>query len=140
MRFLVLVKPGFDTIDHKPDAELVGKMGKFNEEMAAAGVMLAADGLHPTTRSARIRYPGGRPTVIDGPFTETKELVGGFWIIQAKNRDEAIEWMKRAPFGETEEIEIREIYETDDFLNDLGLDLPEVRERELRLRAELGGT
>ncbi len=137
MRFIVLVKPGPEAESGRlPDAAMFEAMGKFNDEMVAAGVMLAADGLHPTSKGARIRYAGGRPTVVDGPFTETKELIGGFWILQVKSRDEAIEWMKRAPFGETEEVEIREIWELEDFGDLL---LPETRERELRLRAEVQG-
>ncbi len=138
MRFMVLVKPGPEAESGRlPDPAMFEAMGKFNDEMVAAGVMLAADGLHPTSKGARIRYAGGRPTVVDGPFTESKELIGGFWILQVKSRDEAIEWMKRAPFGEVEEVEIREIWE----LEDLGdLLLPETRERELRQRAETQGS
>ena len=138
MRVMVLVKATMESErGDLPEPAMFEAMGKFNDEMVAAGVMLAADGLHPTSKGARIRYAGGRPTVVDGPFTESKELIGGFWIIQVKSRDEAIEWMKRAPFGETEEVEIREIWELEDLGDQL---LPETRERELRQRAELQGT
>jgi hypothetical protein len=134
---MVLVKPGAEAESGRiPDPAMIEAMGKFNEEMVQAGVMLAADGLRPTSDGVRMRYPGGRPTVVDGPFTETKELIGGFWILQVKSRDEAIEWMKRAPFGETEEIEIRPIWEFEDFRDQL---LAETRERELRLRPQQQG-
>jgi len=137
MRFVVLVKPGPEAeAGRLPDPAMFEAMGKFNDEMVSAGVMLAAEGLHPTSKGARIRYAGGRPSVVDGPFTESKELIGGFWILQVKSRDEAIEWMKRAPFGETEEVEIREIWELEDLGDQM---LPETRERELRQRAELQG-
>jgi hypothetical protein len=133
MRFMVIVKGSPDSESGKmPAPELFEEMGKFNEEMAKAGVMLAGEGLHPSSKGARIRFDGKQRTVIDGPFTEAKELVGGFWIIQVRSVDEAIEWMKRSPFQEGE-IEIRQVYETDDFGDNL---LPETRDRELRMRAE----
>ena len=134
MRFMVLVKANQDSeAGVLPDAKLLADMGKYNEELVKAGVMLAGEGLHPSSKGARIRFDGKQRTVIDGPFTEAKELVGGFWIIQVKSKEEAIEWMKRSPFQEGE-IEIRQVFETEEFGDDL---LPETRERELRLRAEL---
>ena len=136
MRFMVIVKGSPESESGKmPPPEVFEEMGKFNEEMAKAGVMLAGEGLHPTSKGVRIRFDGKQRTVIDGPFTEAKELVGGFWIIQVRSKDEAIEWMKRSPFQEGE-IEIRQVFETEEFGDDL---LPETRERELRLRAELEG-
>ena len=133
MRFMVIVKGSPDSEAGKmPPPEVFEEMGKFNEEMAKAGVMLAGEGLHPTSKGARIRFDGKQRTVIDGPFTEAKELVGGFWIIQVRSKDEAIEWMKRSPFQEGE-IEIRQIFETEEFGDNLA---PETRERELRMRAE----
>lgn len=138
MRFMVLVKPGPEAESGRmPDMAKLEEMGKFNDEMVRAGVMLAADGLHPSSKGVRISYAGGRPTVVDGPFTETKELIGGFWILEVKSLDEAIEWMKRAPFGDAETVEIREVWELEDFGDLL---LPETRERELRMRAELQGS
>jgi hypothetical protein len=107
-------------------------MGKFNEEMVKAGVMLAGEGLHPTSKGARIRYAGKQPTVTQGPFAVTGDLVAGFWLIQVKSRDEAIEWMKRAPFDGGSEIEIRQVFDAEDFGEAL---TPELREQEQRLRA-----
>jgi hypothetical protein len=134
MRFMVIVKGNPDSEAGKmPPPEVFEEMGKFNEELAKAGVMLAGEGLHPSSKGARIRFDGKQRTVIDGPFTEAKELVGGFWIIQAKSKEEAIEWMKRSPFQDGE-IEIRQVYETEEFGDNLA---PETRERELRLRAQL---
>jgi hypothetical protein len=115
-----------------PDQKLLTEMGKFNEELAKAGVMLAGEGLHPSSKGARVRFSGNNRTVIDGPFTEAKELVAGFWVWQVKSKEEAIEWLKRAPFDETE-VEIRQVYETEDFGDVL---TPELREQEDRLRAE----
>jgi len=134
MRFMVIVKntPEQDGAGTLPPPELFEEMGKFNEEMAKAGVMLAGEGLHPSAKGARMRFDGKQRTVIDGPFTEAKELVGGFWIIQVKSKAEAIEWMKRSPFQDGE-IEIRQVYETEEFGDAI---LPETRERELRMRAE----
>ncbi len=97
-----------------PSEEILSRMGKFNEELVKAGVMLAAEGLHASSKGARVRFSGGRRTVIDGPFTEAKELVAGFWLWQVKSKEEAIEWLKRAPFDETE-VEIRQVYETEEF-------------------------
>ena len=127
MRVLVLVKANEDSEKGlMPTKELVEEMGKFNDELVKAGVMLAADGLHPSSKGKRVRFEGTKKTVIDGPFTETKELVAGFWIWQVKSIDEAVEWLKRAPFGGgaagrggAPEIEIRPIFEEADFLDAL---------------------
>jgi hypothetical protein len=116
-----------------PDQEILSKMGKFNEGMVKAGVMLAGEGLHATSKGARIKFSGGRTTVTDGPFTESKELIAGFWLIQVKNKDEAIAWMKRAPFDGGTVIEIRQVFEADDFGPNL---TPELRDQEARLRAQ----
>ena len=119
-----------------PDQALLEAMGKFNEELAAAGIMLAGEGLQPSAKGARVHFKGNDRTVIDGPFAETKELIAGFWIWQCKSRDEAIAWVKRCPnpFNEESEIEIRQVFELDDFGAELS---PELRESEERLRAEL---
>jgi hypothetical protein len=116
-----------------PDVKLFAEMGNFNEELVKAGVMLAAEGLQPSSKGARVRFSGGKRTVIDGPFTEIKELVAGFWLWQVKSKDEAIEWLKRAPFHDTE-VEIRQVYETEDFGAEF---TTELREQEERLRAEM---
>src|SRR5947209_19141933 len=115
-----------------PDAKILTEMGKFNEELVKAGVMLAGEGLQPTSKGKRVKFSGGTPTVIDGPFTESKELVAGFWLWQVKSMDEAVEWLKRAPFGGGTEIEIRRVFETEDFGDNL---TPELRESEERMRA-----
>jgi hypothetical protein len=109
-------------------------MGKFNEEMVKAGVMLAGEGLHPTSKGARIRFSGAQRTVSHGPFAVTSDLIAGFWLIQVKSRDEAIEWMKRAPFDGGAEIEIRQVFDAEDFGEAL---TPELREQETRLRAQV---
>jgi hypothetical protein len=116
MRFMVIVKasPESETGQLPSDADLAA-MGKYNEELVKNGVMLAGEGLHPSSRGARIRFTGKQRQVIDGPFSETKELVAGFWLIQAKSRDEAIEWVKRAPFDGGAEVEIRQVFELEDF-------------------------
>jgi hypothetical protein len=116
-----------------PDTKILEAMGKFNEEMVKAGVMLAGEGLQPTSKGARLKFSGGKATVTDGPFTESKELIAGFWLIQAKSMDEAVAWMKRAPFDGGTQIEIRQVFETEDFGAEL---TPEIREREERLRAK----
>jgi hypothetical protein len=137
MRFMVLVKANKDSeAGVLPDKKLLTEMGKFNEELAKAGVMLAGEGLQPSSKGARVKFSGGRRTVVDGPFTETKELIAGFWLWQVKSMDEAIEWAKRCPFppeGEAE-IEIRQVFEADDFGAEF---TPELREQEERLRAQL---
>src|SRR5216684_57937 len=115
MRFMVLVKANKDSeAGVLPDAKILTTMGKFNEELVKAGVMLAGEGLHASSKGARVKFSGGKKTVIDGPFAETKELVAGFWLWQVKSREEAIEWLKRAPFDDTE-VEIRQVFETADF-------------------------
>jgi hypothetical protein len=137
MRFMILVKATKDSEAGKmPDETMLAEMGKFNEELVKAGVMLAGEGLHPSSKGARVRFSGTKRTVVDGPFTETKELVAGFWLWQVKSREEAIEWVKRCPNpmpGESE-IEIRQIFEAEDFGAAL---TPELREQEERLRAKL---
>ena len=131
MRFMVLVKASEESeAGALPSQEMLAEMGKYNEELANAGVMLAGEGLHPSSRGVRIRFPERK--VIDGPFAETKELIAGFWLIQAKSLDEAIEWVKRAPMEETE-LEIRPVFEADDFGDEF---TPELREQEERLRAQ----
>jgi len=135
MRFMVLVPANADSeAGVLPDQEILSKMGKFNEEMVKAGVMLAGEGLQASSKGARIKYSGGKTTVTDGPFTESKELIAGFWLIQVKNKDEAIAWMKRAPFDGGTVIEIRQVFETEDFGPEL---TPELRAQEERQRAQL---
>jgi len=134
MRVMVLVKANEDSeAGVLPSAELFEKMGAFNEELVKAGVMLAGDGLQPSSKGVRVRFSGGQTTVIDGPFAETKELVAGYWVWQVKSLEEAIDWLKRAPFEETE-VEIRPHFEAEDFGDALP---PEIREREERLRGEV---
>ena len=117
-----------------PSTELIEKMTKYNEELVKAGVMLAGEGLTPTSRGARVKFEGKKRTVIDGPFTESKELVAGFWIWQVKSLDEAIEWIKRAPFDGGVQIELRPIFEAEDFGKEL---TPELRAKEAALRAKI---
>jgi hypothetical protein len=137
MKFMVIVKASPESEAGKmPSEELLTEMGKFNEELVKAGVMLAGEGLHPSSKGARIRYSGTKRTVIDGPFAETKELVAGFWLIQVKSKEEAIEWMKRCPNpmeGESE-IEIRQVFEAEDFGAEF---TPELRAQEDRMREEI---
>ena len=132
MRFMVVVKANKDSeAGALPDAKILSDMTKFNEELVKAGVMLAGEGLQPSSKGVRVKFgPGDRKTVIDGPFAETKELIAGFWIWQCKSLDEATEWLKRAPFGGGEEVEIRQVFEPDDFGPNL---TPEVRAREERV-------
>jgi hypothetical protein len=137
MRFMVIVKANKDSeAGALPSGEMLARMGAFNEELAKAGVMLAGEGLQPSSKGCRLRFDeGGRRTVTDGPFTETKELIAGFWIIQARSREEAIEWMSRAPFGDGEELEIRQVFEASDFPEDI---FPaEAQEAEEALRERL---
>jgi hypothetical protein len=137
MRFMVLVKANQDSeAGVLPDEKLLTAMGKYNEELVKAGVMLAGDGLHPSSKGARVRFSGSKRTVIDGPFSETKELIAGFWMIQVKSKEEAIEWVKRCPNpmnGESE-IEIRQVFEATDFGDAF---TPELREAEERLAAQM---
>jgi hypothetical protein len=115
MRFMVMVRADKNSeAGVLPSQELLTAMGKYNEDLARAGVLLAGEGLHPSSKGARVRFSGEKRTVIDGPFAEAKELIAGFWLIQAKSKDEAIEWVKRAPFAEGE-LEIRQVFETEDF-------------------------
>lgn len=131
MRFMVLVKADKSTeAGVMPTRELLAEMGKFNEELAKAGVMLAGEGLQPTSKGARVRFNGNKRTVIDGPFAETKELVAGYWLWQVRSKEEAIEWLKRAPFREGE-VEIRQVFEAEDFGEEF---TPELREQEERVR------
>jgi hypothetical protein len=116
MRFMIIVKATTDSeAGVIPSEQLLSEMGKFNEELAKAGVLLAAEGLHPTSKGARVKISGSKRTVIDGPFAETKELVAGFWIIQVKSKAEAIEWASRVPFADNEVIEVRQVFEASDF-------------------------
>ncbi|HWO72783.1 MAG TPA: YciI family protein [Dehalococcoidia bacterium] len=134
MRFMVIVKGNQQTeAGVMPTESELAEMGAFNEELVKAGKMLAGEGLHPTSKGVKIRYDGDKRTVIDGPFTEAKEIVAGFWIFDFSSKEEAIEWMKKAPFREGE-VEIRQIFEADDFGEAL---TPELREQEERLRAEV---
>ena len=136
MRFMIIVKATQDSeAGVMPKEKLLTEMGKFNEELVNAGVMLAGDGLHPSSKGARVKFSGTKRTVTDGPFAETKELVAGFWIWQCKSKQEAIEWVKRCPNpheGESE-IEIRQVFEAEDFGAEF---TPELREQEERLRAQ----
>jgi hypothetical protein len=134
VRFMVLV-PGSPESEagEMPGTEMLEAMTKYNEELVKAGVMLAGDGLHPTSRGARVRFDGGERTVIDGPFTEAKEIVAGYWIWEVASRDEAIEWLKRAPFDGGVEIELRQVFELDDFGDEL---TPELRDANARLEAQ----
>ena len=136
MRVMVLVKATEESeAGEMPGEELLAAMGRYNEELVKAGVMLAGEGLHPSSKGARVKFSGKDRTVVDGPFTEAKELIAGFWLIQVKSLDEAIEWVKRCPNpmeGESE-IEIRQIFEAEDFGEEL---TPELREQEERLRAQ----
>jgi len=136
MRFMVIVKASKDTeAGVMPSTELLTAMGKFNEEMVKAGIMEAGEGLHPTVKGARLKYSGKEPAVSRGPFGLTGDLVAGFWLIKTKSLDEAIDWMKRAPFDGGSEIEIRQVFSAEDFGEAL---TPELREQEERLRAQAG--
>ena len=137
MRFMVIVKANKDSeAGVMPSEQLLSEMGKFNEELVKAGVMLAGEGLHPSSKGARVKFSGAKRTVIDGPFAETKELIAGFWLWQVKSKEEAIEWVKRCPNpmnGESE-IEIRQVFEAEDFGAEF---TPELRQQEERLRAQM---
>jgi hypothetical protein len=117
-----------------PDKEILTEMGKFNEELVKAGIMLAGEGLQPSSKGKRVRFSEGKTTVIDGPFSETKELIGGFWLWQVRSIEEAVQWLKRAPFRTGDEVEIRQVFELEDFGPAIP---PEVREQEARLRLEI---
>ena len=132
MRFMVIVKANADSeAGIMPGTELLAAMGKFNEELVKAGVMLAGEGLQPRSRGVRAKFEGSKRIVTDGPFAETKELIAGFWLWQCKSKEEAIEWLKRAPFDGGTEIEIRQVFEAEDFGEQF---TPELREQEQRLR------
>jgi len=131
MRVMVIVKANKESeAGVLPKKEMLAEMGKFNEQLAKAGVMLEGEGLHASSQGKRVRFSGDKKSVIDGPFSETKELIAGFWLWQVKSMDEAVEWLKRAPFQDTE-VEIRQVFEADDFGAEL---TPELREQEERVR------
>lgn len=135
MRVMVIVKASRETeAGEMPSKEILTAMGNYNDELVKAGVMLAGEGLHPTSRGKRVRFDGSKRTVIDGPFAESKELIAGFWLWQVKSMDEAVEWLKRAPFDEETEVEIRPVFEDDDFGKEF---TPELRAQEERIRAEI---
>ena len=134
MRFMVIVPAGPESeAGEMPDTEVLEAMNRYNQELVSAGVMLAGEGLHPSSKGVRVRFDGSERTVIDGPFTEAKELIAGYWIWECASRDEAIEWVKRAPFGGGIEIELRQVFETEDFGDEL---TPELREAEHRMREQ----
>ena len=137
MRFMILMKANKDTeAGVLPDMNILTEMGNFNEELVKAGIMLAGEGLHPSSQGARVRLAAGRATVVDGPFTETKELIAGFWLWRCKSKQEAIDWVKRCPTipGVETNIEIRQVYEAEDFGAEF---TPEARAQEERLRATI---
>ena len=135
MRVMVIVKANAESeAGQMPSQEVLATMGDFNEQMVKAGVMLAGEGLHPTARGKRVRFEGSKRTVIDGPFAETKELIAGFWLWQVKSLEEAVEWIKRAPFDGGAELELRPVFEAEDFGAEF---TPELREQEERQRAEM---
>jgi hypothetical protein len=137
MRVMVIVKASKESeAGVLPDAELLTKMGKYNEQLVKAGVMLAGDGLQSSSKGKRMKFSGEKRTVIDGPFAETKELIAGYWMWQVRSIDEAVEWLKRAPFDGGTEVEIRQVFEAADFGENL---TPEAKERGQRLRQELAG-
>jgi hypothetical protein len=135
MKLMILVKADKNSeTGVLPNEKLLTDMGKYNEELVKAGVMLAAEGLHPTSKGARVKFSGGKHTVTNGPFPESRDLIAGFWIWQVKSKEEAIEWIKRAPFGEGAEIEIRQVHEVADFGDAL---TPELKEAEERMAAQM---
>lgn len=139
MRFMIIVKANKDSeAGVMPSEVLLTEMGKFNEELVKAGIMLAGEGLHPSSKGARVKFSGANRMVVDGPFAETKELVAGFWLWQVNSLEEAIEWVKRCPnpTGEESELEIRQVFESEDFGAEF---TPELREQEERQRAEMAG-
>jgi hypothetical protein len=139
VRVMVLIKANSESeADQVPSERLLTEMTRYNEELVKAGIMLAGEGLHPSSKGVRVRFAGGKTSVVDGPFAETKELIAGFWLWQVKSMDEAVEWVKRCPNpdGAESEIEIRPVFETEDFGAEL---TPELREREARMRDQLSG-
>src|SRR5687768_10460872 len=140
MRFMVIVKASKDSENGiMPDQKILEDMGKYNEELAKAGVMLAGEGLHPSSKGARVRFSKGQRTVIDGPFSETKELIAGFWLLQAKSWEEVLEWVKKAPFdgptpdGQEVELEVRQVFEEDEFGEAM---TDQLKEQEARIREQ----
>lgn len=137
MRFMIIVKADKDCeAGVMPSEELLSAMTDYNEELVKAGVMKAGEGLHPSSKGVRVRFDGDKRTVTDGPFAETKELIAGFWLWEVKSKEEAIEWLKRAPFDGGAELEIRQVFEAEDFGDEF---TPELREREDRMRSEIEG-
>jgi len=137
MRCMVVVKANKESeAGVMPSQKLLSEMGKFNEELVKAGVLLAGEGLQPSSKGKRVKFSAANRTVIDGPFTETKELIAGFWLWQVRSMDEAVEWLKRAPFDGGTEVEIRQVFEAEDFGAEL---TPELREQEERLRKQSSG-
>ena len=135
MRFMVIVKASKESeAGVLPDEKILANMGKYNEELAKAGVLLAGEGLHASSKGARVKFSGNERIVMDGPFAETKELIAGFWLWKVNTKEEAIEWLKRAPFDGGTEVEIRQVFEPEDFGRAL---TPELREQEERLRAQV---
>ena len=135
MRVMVIVKANKDSeAGVLPSRELLAEMGKFNEQLAKAGIMLAGEGLQASSKGKRVKFSGTKCTVIDGPFTESKELIAGFWLWQVRSMEEAVEWLKRAPFDGGEEVEIRQVFEPQDFGGEL---TPELRERDERIRQQI---
>jgi hypothetical protein len=135
MKFMILVKADKNSeAGRMPDEELFTEMGKYNEELAKAEIMLAGEGLYPTSKGTRVKFVGGKHTVTNGPFPESKDLIAGFWIWQVKSKDEAIEWVERAPFGDGAEIEIRQVHEAEDFGEAF---TPELRKQEERVAAQM---
>ena len=135
MRFMVIVKANKESeAGVMPSTEILAAMGKYNEELAKAGVMLAGEGLHPSSKGVRVKFSGGKRTVTDGPFPETKELIAGYWLWRVKSKEEAIEWLKRAPFDGGTEIELRQVFEAEDFGAEL---TPELRAQEERVRTQV---
>ncbi|HMF97297.1 MAG TPA: YciI family protein [Vicinamibacterales bacterium] len=136
MRVMVIVKANKESeAGQMPDEKILAAMGKYNEQLVNAGVMKAGEGLHPSSKGKRVKFSGANRTVIDGPFAETKELIGGFWLWTVKSMDEAVEWLKRAPFDGGTEVEIRPLFETEDFGKEF---TPELRAQEQRLREKIG--
>ena len=136
MRFMVIVKADKNSeAGLMPDAKILAAMTDYNEQLVKAGVMLAGEGLHPSSKGARVKFSGKDRTVTDGPFAETKELIAGFWLWQVKSKEEAIEWLKRAPFDGGTEVELRQVFESEEFGDEFS---PELREKEAKLRKEIG--
>lgn len=135
MRVMVIVKASKESeAGVLPSTEMLAEMGKYNEELVKAGIMLAGEGLHASAKGKRIRFEGSKRTVIDGPFAETKELIAGFWLWQVRSMDEAVEWLKRAPFEPGDEVEIRQVFEAEDFGDNF---TPELREQERKIAEKI---